>query len=323
MAESIIVRIRDGIEKLGGSGGANEGYIRGHLGDITEENEGVRDLDGGELLVHQATSPGLSVEIDDGVGYVFNNQYDGITATQIKFWDVVVQTADPLTISANSSGQTRIDAICLKVDVVTTPDEFASNIATLVVVEGTPGGGIPSIPNYHLRLANVTVVDGETTILDADISDTRTQLTFRNSFIGSAVPSGLIAMWSGTLVSIPSGWALCDGTSGTPDLRDRFIVGAGSTYAVAATGGAATVTLSTAELPSHTHALTDPGHSHSYTRVNYDAEYSMPAGVVSPGTSSTSSTVSSTTGITIDNTGSNSAHENRPPYYALAYIMKL
>ena len=70
-----------------------------------------------------------------------------------------------------------------------------------------------------------------------------------------AMPVGGIIIWSGASTAIPTGWKLCDGTSGTPNLRDRFIVGAGSTYAVNATGGAATVTLTTAQLPSHTHGV--------------------------------------------------------------------
>jgi microcystin-dependent protein len=87
----------------------------------------------------------------------------------------------------------------------------------------------------------------------------------------AAFPSGGIIMWSGSIASIPLGWLLCNGTSGTPDLRDRFIVGAGSTYAVNATGGFATYSLSTAQLPSHTHSISasgttstaDVNHTHS------------------------------------------------------------
>lgn len=54
---------------------------------------------------------------------------------------------------------------------------------------------------------------------------------------GSGVPNGAIIMWSGTVATIPDGFSLCDGSNGTPDLRNRFVVGAGSTYAVGATGG--------------------------------------------------------------------------------------
>jgi microcystin-dependent protein len=70
-----------------------------------------------------------------------------------------------------------------------------------------------------------------------------------------AVPAGGIIMWSGAVAAVPTGWFLCDGTNGTPDLRGRFIAGAGGTYAPGTTGGADNVTLSTANLPSHTHSF--------------------------------------------------------------------
>ncbi|TDN70405.1 hypothetical protein [Paraburkholderia sp. BL10I2N1] len=75
--------------------------------------------------------------------------------------------------------------------------------------------------------------------------------------------TGIIALWSGSVATIPAHWHLCDGTTGTPDLRNRFIVGAGSTYAVAATGGAATYSLTVSQLPAHGHGVSDPGHAHS------------------------------------------------------------
>jgi hypothetical protein len=85
--------------------------------------------------------------------------------------------------------------------------------------------------------------------------------TWTSAAAPTAFLTGMIILWSGSIASIPSGFALCDGTSGTPDLRDRFIVGAGSTYAVDATGGSADATL-----PTHTHTatstVTDPGHTH-------------------------------------------------------------
>ena len=58
-------------------------------------------------------------------------------------------------------------------------------------------------------------------------------------FVRNIIPTGVIVMWSGSIASIPTGWLICDGTNGTPDLRNRFIVGAGSTYSVAGTGGSA------------------------------------------------------------------------------------
>jgi hypothetical protein len=79
------------------------------------------------------------------------------------------------------------------------------------------------------------------------------------AFVRSIIPAGVILMWSGSIATIPSGWLLCDGTNSTPNLRDRFVIGAGSTYAVNATGGATTATLSTTNLPSHTHSLSASG----------------------------------------------------------------
>lgn len=63
------------------------------------------------------------------------------------------------------------------------------------------------------------------------------------SFIGDGIiPSGAIIMWSGATNAIPAGYVLCDGTNSTPDLRNRFVIGAGNSYAVGATGGGTSTT---------------------------------------------------------------------------------
>ena len=133
-------------------------------------------------------------------------------------------------------------------------------------------------------------------------------------------PSGVIVLWSGSIGSIPSGWYLCNGANGTPDLRNRFVVGAGSTYAVDATGGSAD-----AIVVSHTHTntVTDPGHSHSYDRATATSPQS--GSDTSCFTNNASATTGSqTTGIsvTIDSAGVSGTNANLPPYYALCYIMK-
>jgi microcystin-dependent protein len=137
--------------------------------------------------------------------------------------------------------------------------------------------------------------------------------------------TGMIILWSGSVASIPSGWALCNGTSGTPDLRDRFVVGAGSTYAVAATGGSAN-----AIVVSHTHTATssvsDPGHTHSLPNVFFSSSPFGGAGGGALGLT-INATGSNTTGISVSTSvasaGSSGTNANLPPYYALAYIMKL
>lgn len=141
------------------------------------------------------------------------------------------------------------------------------------------------------------------------------------------VPSGAILLWSGSIGSIPAGWYLCNGSNGTPDLRDRFVVGAGSTYAVDATGGSAN-----AIVVSHTHtatsssAVTDPGHTHDIQQG--DSNYNSGAGNTIWGTTFSAATQSAVTGITVattttvDSAGTSGTNANLPPYYALCYIMK-
>jgi len=136
-----------------------------------------------------------------------------------------------------------------------------------------------------------------------------------------SIPTGVIVMWSGSIATIPSGWALCNGTNGTPDLRNRFIVGAGNNYAVDNSGGSAD-----AIVVSHTHSLTIDSvgdHSHSYS--GGDRQTFSGGGVsqpVSQGGNTTGSAGAHTHTGTASATGSSGTNANLPPYYALAYIMK-
>ena len=140
------------------------------------------------------------------------------------------------------------------------------------------------------------------------------------------IPSGSILLWSGSIGSIPSGWVLCNGSNGTPDLRDRFVIGAGSTYAVDATGGSAD-----AIVVSHTHTatstVTDPGHAHD-SNVKNSGDYSGGGGAnVATFNEPSQNTSSATTGVTVATTvasaGVSGTNANLPPYYALCYIMRL
>jgi microcystin-dependent protein len=138
----------------------------------------------------------------------------------------------------------------------------------------------------------------------------------------AAIPAGGIIIWSGSTGSVPAGWLLCNGSNGTPDLRDRFIVGAGNSYAVNATGGTAD-----AIVVSHNHTatsvVTDPGHFHSITSAGGSG---ITFGAREVSFTSTADTNTASTGITVATTntsaGVSGTNANLPPYYALAYIMK-
>ena len=150
------------------------------------------------------------------------------------------------------------------------------------------------------------------------------------------VPSGGIIMWSGSVATIPSGWFLCDGTNGTPDLTGRFVVHAdadsGGTYAPGDTGGANDVTLNSSQIPSHTHTFsgttnTTGAHTHTVAAGNSGGVDNIitTGNARANDTSYTTSSAgdhSHTFSGTTASTGGGGSHENRPPYYALAYIMK-
>jgi hypothetical protein len=149
---------------------------------------------------------------------------------------------------------------------------------------------------------------------------------------GSGFPSGGIIMWSGTIATIPSGWLLCNGSSSTPDLRNRFIIGAfsdDSGTAKTTVTGSATQTGGSkdASLPSHTHTatstVTDPGHNHTAAGTRAPP---FETGGNANFTNGTVTTSTATTGITVATTNStegvSATNANLVPYYALAFIMK-
>lgn len=123
----------------------------------------------------------------------------------------------------------------------------------------------------------------------------------------SGLPAGSIVIWSGVAAGVPSGWAICDGTNGTPDLRGRFVLGGGGTYNPGDTGGSEEVKLDSTQIPSHAHKISAVDGDFTGTGVN----------VLRMGKASAYTTYYSGAA------GSSKAHPNMPPYYALCYIMKL
>jgi microcystin-dependent protein len=131
------------------------------------------------------------------------------------------------------------------------------------------------------------------------------------------IPLGGIITWSGSVNKIPHGWALCDGkvynARQTPDLRNRFIVGAGGDYSVGDAGGEAQHTLTVSEIPSHAHGI-------SAKTVGFALRYNDTAEAIAPNDSDKNNGGKA---LSQNGSGGSQAHENRPPYYALCYIMRV
>lgn len=171
--------------------------------------------------------------------------------------------------------------------------------------------------------------------------------------IPDSIPKGVIVMWSGTKETIPIGWGLCDGTNGTPNLIGRFVFGAVN---AGTTGGSTNLTLTEANIPSHTH--TTGSHTHTFsgttgstahthgiattsgaltqpyaatpisgvTALSTTKHYYLMNNVMSPDSGSHSHSFSGTTAGasgTTGSTGNGTAINILPPYYTLAYIIKL
>jgi microcystin-dependent protein len=203
----------------------------------------------------------------------------------------------------------------------------------------------PRIKLHNAFAANVTAaMAGFTNNIPSSGLSTLDSIKFRtdNSVMTTAnpnkigVPVGGIIMWSGSSASIPSNWKVCDGSNGTPDLRGRFIVGYNSADAdyssVGNTGGLKSVTLTTAQIPSHTHTgttSTNGSHTHRWnTGLEGDdsggggsyAEYTRIPGFRDDAMAAAGDHNHT---FTTNATGGDGAHENRPPYYTLFFIMKI
>ena len=224
---------------------------------------------------------------------------------------------------------------------ITTTD--AANLASLKVSGKAEIGtglavksGTTTINGSSVTIEASTTVKSPLAVEQGDISVDATH-AFRRNNVDIAVPVGGIIMW--TSAEIPEGWAVCNGqrVSGmkngqsvmiqTPDLRNRFVVGVGSDYAAGDTGGAASVKLTAAQsgLPEHVHNME---HTHGVTLRGKEfigGEHN----VFRSGASGPSKNEQRTGASSKTNTGPNAArdasasHENRPPYYALYYIMRV
>jgi microcystin-dependent protein len=201
-------------------------------------------------------------------------------------------------------------------------DRYVNNTGDTITGDLTITGELEVTDKLNVNSDNTIIAPN---LAISDINNGGNQSLTTKNYVDDAIersmPTGSIIMWSGT--SIPSGWALCDGSNGTPDLLDRFVMG-GSISEVGTTGG-----YSDATLVSHDHTFTGDTlspHHHSLTTTvgtvggtnGSDDSLTDPAGVID-----TDDTSAGTPSGTISTVGESEIGKNIPPFYKLAYIIKI
>ena len=285
--------------------------------------------------------------------------YDGITWTGSGSFNTSYQdafafnTARANQITFDSNGDptvtihkplTNVSTLEFALEYENQPAVSNVNVTIKVPVSGSGGGGgdigdfifdgsMVYIPSGSM---NINAPDGNIN-LEADnnitIRANNSAIDLSADNVYGGIPIGGIILWSGkqstSAPNVPDGWQLCDGTNNTPDLRGRFVVGYNSDdpsfNEIDASGGEKEHTLTVDEMPSHGHSITDPGHLHN--QIHHTASPGSVTIVPTLGEGSYISkygdTPSVTTGITIDPSGGGQPHNNLPPYYVLAYIMRI
>ena len=221
-----------------------------------------------------------------------------------------------LTITANPQGAIASPIeISPRQQLVSAPYAMQAQNATAAVSAGFATNAASLVNETKGRVVSIT---GTNVVVNGSISGYGT------------FPLGGIIMWSGA--TVPSGWALCDGNNNTPDLRGRFVLGSGTgsgltARSVGQAGGEENHALTTSEMPSHTHGVTDPGHGHNFTFHDSESD-GWNGGAFqltdrTPRNTGAAELLPAFTGISLQSNGSNTAHNTMPPFYVLAYIMRV
>lgn len=260
-------------------------------GTVTGDNWGT------QVVVHDATLDG-----DGTTGVELKIAQQGATTGQVLKWN----------------GTTWAPA----------PDDTGAGITTVTHGLELSGNGTVGVP---LTFAQQGATNGQV----LKWSTAQNRWIPGNDDVGVQYAPGMIMMWCGLTTAVPGGWTLCNGAGNlstgqpVPDLRGRFIAGWSDLdpdyNVIGNTGGAKTVSLTASQNGSHTHSLYDPGHAHHITGTNQgnnSGSGQVPAASWT-GNEDAGYTEAAPTGIAIQYSGAGDPHENRPPYYTLAYIVKL
>lgn len=314
------------------------------LGTISSQNANAVNITGGTIT-------GLSSPLSIASGGTGGNT-PAAARTALGLTDLSI-SALPLEVAYGGTGADNGPGARTNLGLGSISTQNSSNVSIT-------GGSITG-------LSNLSVTSGTPVVPTAAVTVDNTQIA-TTAFVHDILPKGVILMWYGSIASIPTGWALCNGqtVSGvtTPDLRNRFIIGAdiddsgaktsvtGSNTQTGGTKDAVVVShthtgTTAGQSANHTHAavstVSDSGHSHRLpidVFGNTDTQSLYGTNNADEGIAGDVRTEASTTGITVSTTiGNNSVdhnhtfttnasgvsgtNQNLPPYYALAYIMKV
>lgn len=192
----------------------------------------------------------------------------------------------------------------------------SGTISSDILSSNTINGSTGTITTLNSTTANITTINTNTIAAPGGTLTVTGNVAATGVFTGNGtIPIGGIIMWSGG--TVPAGWQICNGTNGTPDLRGRFIVGTGT--ATGAGAGPTNYTLNArggAESNAHTHDI-DPPNTTTSSTGGGEGVAAVHENDGWPGNHSHTVDIASFT------SGGASATDNRPPFYALAYIMRM
>ncbi|MCA0208131.1 MAG: hypothetical protein LCH74_03625 [Proteobacteria bacterium] len=278
-----------------------------------------------DTVAGQAVSESIiHIVAHDPAAIVYNVTGFGLFASDGTLIAVYSAVADPIL----SKAQLATSLFALDI-------AFGNGVAAVIEF----GDALFLNPPASHTVAGVAKLADDATVDAGDDDETIITPKQLDRMLKALMPRGIVTEWWGSLPDIPVGWLLCNGANGTPDLRDRFIVGAGGAYDVGDTGGSvehghpgsavAAHVLTEAQMPGHRHlttvaavgsgALTAANSIFEASNSGGDSEYSLDGTVAEPTIGRTSSTGGGAAhdhGLTID------AADSRPPYFALAFIMK-
>ena len=306
------------------------------VGIPTEDEESLVStslsiLDVNSLVVNDTLDASTAFSVFKTVTVEGESEFVGVTtftstqaATSTTVAAVIVSGGVAIGDDLIVGNDAKIDNITVGLTSSTTIDTVANNLylnsaggtvnvtdnlgvsGTLGVTGNSTLGGTLGVTG-NSTLGGTLGVTGNTTITGNLVVSSPSTISGKGT-----IPVGGIIMWSGSIATIPTGWALCDGTNSTPNLRNRFVVCAGDTYAVAATGGTAD-----AVVVSHSHTTSVSGNT-AVTNVTGNNQYAGGSGFALQNVFSNTITPS----VSVNSEGESGTNKNLPPYYALAYIMR-